>query len=165
MSNLIVFSLPTETGAAEMAAKLGDLQKQQLITVLDAAIVTQKAGGKPKIKQLNNLVGAGALGGAFWGMLFGLIFFVPILGMAVGAATGALTGAFSDVGIDDAFIKEVAASVKPGTSTLFILVDNAVVDKVVPELQSFNPTIIKSSLSTEQETKLKEMLSAETVQG
>lgn len=159
MSNLIVFSLPTEDGAAAMAKKLGELQKQQLVTVSDAAIVTLDKNGKPKIQQLNNLVGAGALGGAFWGLLFGMLFFVPFLGMAVGAATGALTGKMSDLGIDDNFIKEVGAAVKPGTSALFVLVDNAVVDKVTPELQAFNPTIVKSSLSLEQEAKLKEMIS------
>src|SRR5450755_1535835 len=50
---------------------------------------------------------AGALGGAFWGFLFGLIFLVPFLGAAIGAGAGALLGSLWDVGISDAFIKDV----------------------------------------------------------
>ena len=61
--------------------------------------------GKVKVKQSNNLVGAGALGGAFWGMLIGLFFFMPWMGLAIGASSGAIAGKFSDYGIDDSFIK------------------------------------------------------------
>ena len=80
-------------------------QKQELIKVHDAAIGLWPDGKKkPKTRQLNDLTGAGALGGAFWGLLFGLIFFVPLLGMAIGAAAGAIGGSLADVGIDDDFI-------------------------------------------------------------
>ena len=160
MATMAVFALDTETGAQALADKLVSLQKQQLITVQDAAIVTRKADGKPKIKQLNNLVGEGAMGGAFWGMFFGLLFFMPWMGLAIGAASGALAGKFSDVGIDDNFIKEVSEGVKPGTSALFVLVENTVLDKVLPEIKPFNAKVIKTSLSAEQDAKLKKLLGA-----
>jgi uncharacterized membrane protein len=162
MATMAVFALDTEAGANAMAQKLIELQKQQLITIDDAAVVTRKADGKPKIKQLNDLVGAGALGGAFWGLLFGMLFFMPWMGLAVGAATGAISGKFSDVGIDDQFIKDVGNSIKPGTSALFLITENTVLDKVIPEIKQFNPKVIKTSLSTEQETKLKELIGVET---
>jgi uncharacterized membrane protein len=158
MANLVVFAFDAQDGASKMAEKLGQLQKQQLITLADAAIVTRKDDGKPKVQQLNSLVGAGALGGAFWGMLFGMLFFMPWMGMAIGSISGAIAGKFSDVGIDDTFIKEVSGAVQPGQSALFLLVDNAVVDKVIPEIKDLNPQVIKSSLSTDQEAKLKELL-------
>jgi uncharacterized membrane protein len=160
MATMAVFALDTEAGAQALADKIVSLQKQQLITVQDAAIVTRSADGKPKIKQLNNLVGQGAWGGAFWGLFFGLLFFMPWMGMAVGAASGALAGKFSDVGIDDNFIKEVSEGVKPGTSALFVLVENTVLDKVLPEIKPFNAKIIRTSLSAEQDAKLKELLGA-----
>lgn len=162
MATMAVFALDTEEGANAMAQKLIELQKQQLITIDDAAVVTRKADGKPKIKQLNDLVGAGALGGAFWGLLFGMLFFMPWMGLAVGAVTGAVSGKFSDVGIDDQFIKDVGNSIKPGTSALFLITENAVIDKVIPEIKQFNPKVIKTSLSTEQEAKLKELIGVET---
>lgn len=158
MANLVVFAFDTQDGARSMADKLQSLQKQQLVTLADAAVVTREGDGKPKIKQLNDLVGAGALGGAFWGMLFGMLFFMPWMGLAIGSITGAIAGKFSDVGIDDTFIKEVSDAVKPGQSAIFLLVENTVVDKVVPEIKDLNPRVIKSSLSTEQEAKLKKLL-------
>src|SRR6185437_7331359 len=110
------------TGAEQAQATLEALAKQELIKVHDAAIVSWPAGAKkPKTRQLNNLAGAGALGGAFWGMLFGLIFFIPLLGLAIGAGIGALTGSLADVGIDDDFIKSVRDKVSPGTSALFVM--------------------------------------------
>jgi hypothetical protein len=111
-----------------MENTLLSLQKQQLITLQDAAIVTWPQGKKqPKTQQLHSLAGAGAMQGAFWGMLFGLIFFVPFFGLAVGAAMGALSGKFADYGIDDNFIKQMQDKVTEGTSALFLLTSGATV--------------------------------------
>src|SRR6185295_7755769 len=93
MSTLTVWRFPTVEGAENALDLLRQLQKQQLMSIADAAYVTWPEGRKkPKTKDLGALTGAGALGGGFWGLLFGLIFLVPLLGMAVGAAIGALTG-------------------------------------------------------------------------
>ena len=114
MATLTAWAFPGVNDADQAIAKLQALQTQQLINIQDAAVVSWEQGKKkPKTRQLNNLAGAGALGGAFWGMLFGLIFFVPLLGLAVGAAMGALTGSMADVGIDDKFINGVKERVTP----------------------------------------------------
>jgi uncharacterized membrane protein len=120
-----------------------------------AVVVVRGQDGKVKVKQSINLAGAGALSGAFWGMLMGMLLFVPFLGMAVGAATGAITGSMRDYGIDDTFIKEVGNSIQPGTSAIFLLVEQATVDKVVEQLKPFGGTIARTSLSRENEAKLK----------
>lgn len=156
MSELFVFAFDTTDGAQNMVAGVKSLQKQQLITLADAAIVVRKDDGKPKVKQLNSLVGAGALGGAFWGMLIGLLFWAPWLGLAIGAISGAVAGKFSDIGIDDDFIKEVGATIEPGNSALFLLVADATGDKVVDALKEYNPTVLRTSLTEEDEAKLKE---------
>lgn len=156
MSDLIVLAFNDEASAFQMRDKLLELQKQQLITLSDAAIVTRKADGKPKVKQLHSLVGAGALGGAFWGMFIGLLFFAPWLGMVAGALGGALGGKFTDVGVDDRFIKEVGEQIEPGHSALFLLVEKSTPDKVLSELQAFNATILQTSLSNEDEAKLRD---------
>ena len=111
---------------------------------------------KPKTEQLHKLTSAGALGGSFWGLLFGLIFFVPLLGMAVGAAMGAMAGSMSDVGIDDEFIRGVREHVTPGTSALFVMTQNVVVDKVEHEFKETGATLLSTNLSDEQETRLRE---------
>jgi len=155
MSDLFVFALKTETGAQEMGNAVMSLQKQQLIEIEDAAYVVRKPDGKVKVKQAQNLAGAGAMGGAFWGMLIGLLFWAPWLGLAIGAITGAIAGAASDIGIDDKFIKEVGSTIEPGHSALFLLVRQVTADKVMDELKKFDVTVLRTSLSKEQEEKLK----------
>jgi uncharacterized membrane protein len=157
MATLTVLKFKTEDGANKALDVLQDLAKQQLITVQDAAIVTWAAGKKkPKTRQLHNLAGLGALDGAFWGMLFGLIFFIPLFGAAVGAAMGALAGSLADVGIDDEFIKSVRAQVTEGTSGLFLLSSDAVLDKVRDGMKQFDFEFIASNLSKEEEDQLRE---------
>ena len=155
MTTLTVFKFETVDGAGAMLDKVKYLQKQQLIKLQDAAVVTWPEDKKsPKTKQLVNLAGVGALDGAFWGMLFGLIFFVPFFGLAVGAAFGALGGAFSDYGIDDEFIKKTRDKVTPGTSALFLMTSDAVVDKVTEELKDLDFELIASNMTAEQEAEL-----------
>ena len=155
MTEMIVLAFSTEGGAKEALGVLSHLQKQELIKLSDAATIVLKADGKVKVKQAVDLVGAGALGGAFWGMLIGLIFLVPWLGLAIGAISGAIAGRFSDIGIDDKFIKEVGTTVEPGHSALFLLVERMTEDRVLPELQKFHPTVLRTNLSAEDEEKLK----------
>lgn len=161
MSELIVLAYKDEATAKQAEADLGSLQKQQLISVTDAALVTRKEDGKVKIKQAHSLVGAGALGGAFWGMLIGLLFFMPWMGLVIGAISGAVAGKLSDVGIDDNFIKEVGETVQPGQAALFLMVDKMTEDKVLPELAKLQPTVLRTNLSAEDEAKLKAAMGAE----
>lgn len=162
MAALTVFKFDSPNGAQQMLDKVKSMQKMQLITLQDAAIVTWPEGRKsPKTKQLVNLAGAGALQGAFWGMLFGLIFFVPFFGLAVGAAFGALGGKMADYGIDDDFIKGIRDQVTEGTSALFLLTSDAVRDKVAEELKGEKFELIASNLTKEQEEELMATFSAE----
>ncbi|HII91522.1 MAG TPA: DUF1269 domain-containing protein [Methanosarcina sp.] len=155
MSELIVFAFPNEKGASEMDEAINRLKKEQLITLDDAAIVVRNHDGKVKVKQAVDLVGTGTVGGAFWGMLIGLLFWMPWLGMAVGAITGAITGKLTDYGINDDFIHKVAETIEPGGSALFLLISKWTEDKVLDELTAFNPKVVRTSLSKEEERKLK----------
>jgi uncharacterized membrane protein len=156
MATITVLRFDNAEGASEALDTVKSLTKQQLITLHDAAIVTWPEGKKqPKTKQLANLAGMGALDGAFWGMLFGLIFFVPFFGLAIGAAMGALSGKFADYGIDDDFIKSVQNQVTEGTSALFLMTSDAVMDKVADAFKGVEFELIASNLSKEQEDELR----------
>ncbi len=162
MATLSVLKFPTADGAQQMESTLLNLQKQHLIEVQDAAIVTWPQGKKsPKTQQLHSLAGQGALMGAFWGMLFGLLFFIPFFGLAVGAAMGALSGKFADYGIDDNFIKQTREKVTEGTSALFLLTTGAVVDKLVEALKGQTFEVISTNLPKEQEDELRAAFGAE----
>jgi uncharacterized membrane protein len=155
MATLVVLTFKDQTGAEQMRDKLVGLQKQQLISLSDAAVVVRREDGKVKVKQAVSLVGAGALGGAFWGMLIGLLFFAPWLGLAIGAVSGAVGGALADTGVDDKFIKEVGNKIEPGHSALFLMMESWTEDKVLDEIQDFDAEVFQTSLSKEDEAKLK----------
>jgi uncharacterized membrane protein len=158
MATLTVWKFDSANGADDATDVLRNLASKKLITIHDAATVRWEEGKKkPKTRQLTNLAGAGALGGAFWGMLFGLIFFVPLLGAAIGAATGALAGSLGDVGIDDSFINRVRDEVTPGTSALFVMSSDAVMDKVRDAFAGSQPELIFTNLSDEQESAIREV--------
>lgn len=158
MATFTVWKFGTAGGAENALTTLERLQKEELLKLEDAAVVSWAVGAKkPKTRQLHSLAGVGALGGAFWGLLFGLIFFVPILGMAMGAAIGALTSSLADVGIDDDFIKRVRETITPGTSALFLLTSDVVVDRVREEFHGTEGELIHTNLSNEQEVKLREV--------
>ena len=160
MATLTAWKFDTPEGAAQAEQILIGLSKEQLINVYDAATVEWLPGKKkPKTRQLADMTGAGAVGGAFWGLLFGIIFFVPLLGLAVGAAAGALGGSLADAGISDDFIDAVKAKVTPGTSALFVLSSDAVIDKVREAFQGTHAELIHTNLSNEEEAKLREVFS------
>lgn len=162
-ATLTVWKFKTAEGAETASTTIQQLARENLITVRDAATVRWEEGAKkPKTKQLNSTTGAGALGGSFWGMLFGLLFFVPLLGAAIGAATGALSGALTDVGIDDGFINRVRDEITPGTSALFLMSSDAVIDKVRDALAGLEtPELIFTNLSADQETALRDVFGEE----
>ncbi len=157
MATLTAWKFSSPYGADDALATLEKLQSEQLIQVQDAAVVSWEPGRKkPKTRDLHSMKKAGALGGGFWGLLFGLIFFVPILGLAIGAAAGALFGSLADVGLSDDFIDRVRQQVTPGTSALFLLSSDAVIDRVKAEFEDTNAELISTNLSAEQEERLRE---------
>ena len=159
MSTLVVVGYDEPYKAEEIRLKLRKLQSEYLLDLEDAVVAVKDQNGKVKLHQSVNLTAAGAVSGGFWGSLIGLIFLNPLLGFAVGAAAGAASGALTDLGIDDKFIKELAASMTPGSSTLFVLVRKSTPDKVLEELKGTGGRILKTSLSHEDEAKLQAALS------
>jgi uncharacterized membrane protein len=158
MATLIAIAYPDQATANEVLATLGRLQTEHTIELEDAVVVTRNADGKVKLHQSAKLGVAGAAGGALWGGLIGLLFLAPVLGMAVGAAAGGAAGALTDVGVDDAFLKDLGTNLEPGGAALIILVHRATPDKVLPEIQKFGGKVIQSSLSDEAEANLQQAL-------
>lgn len=157
MSDLVVLTFKDEGGASRFSSEVERMQKMNILSLEDAAIVTRNPEGKVKVKQANSLVGAGAFGGAFWGMLIGLLFWMPWLGLAMGAISGALAGKFTDIGIDDDFIKTVGDEIAPGSSALFLMVAESTRDRVLDELHGHSDVkVLWTSLSKEAEEHLRE---------
>ena len=163
MSTLVVIGYNEIHKAEEVRLTLVKLQRDYLIDLEDAVAVTKDAKGKIKLHQTVNLTAAGATSGGFWGMLIGLMFLNPLLGIAVGASAGAVSGALVDLGINDQFMKDLAATLTPNSSALFVLVRKSTPDKVLEEVKGTGGTILKTSLSHEDESRLQAALSAAKV--
>src|SRR5215831_11905785 len=162
MSTLAVIGYHDIFKAEEVRLSLLKMQRDYLIDLEDAVVAVKDPAGKVKLHQAVNLTAAGAVRGGFWGTLVGLIFLNPLLGLAVGAGAGAVSGALSDIGINDQFMKELAATMKPGSSALFVLLRSYTPDKVLEELKGTGGKVLKTSLSHEDEDKLQAALSAES---
>jgi uncharacterized membrane protein len=160
MADLVVIAFPTEAKAEEVRQTLLAMQTEYLIELSDAVIAVKDADGRIKLNQLLNTVTAGAVSGTFWGSLIGLIFLMPIAGAAIGAASGALGGALTDVGINDGWMKEVAATIRPGTAALFLLVRRATADKVLDGLRGVGGTVMRTSLDHTKEAALQSALAS-----
>lgn len=158
MTHLVVLGLDNRDDAERVFDLAGDLAKQQLLQLEDAAYAYKDDKGRVRIQQSVNLAGAGAAGGALWGTLIGLIFLNPLAGLAVGAATGAVAGRLSDVGINDDMIKQIGQQLQQGRAAVFVLARSATVDRVIDAIKPFNPTVIQTNLTKDREEELVQAL-------
>jgi uncharacterized membrane protein len=166
MSTLVAVVFNDESTAFEMRGALVKMQKQYLLEMEDAVVVTRDPDGKAKLHQAVSLTSVGAVSGGFWGMLIGLLFLNPFLGAVIGAGAGAISGKFRDIGVDDNMMKEVGASLQPGTSALFVLLRKVTADRVLDGLKPFTGKgkVYQSSLSKDDEKALREVLETTTSQ-
>lgn len=158
MSTLIAVGYDNPFKAEEVRLKLQKMQQAYLIDLEDAVVAIKNAKGKVKLDQPINLTALGAANGGFWGALIGLIFLAPFAGFAIGALAGGISGALRDVGINDQFMKDLADTMKPNTSALFVLVRKAQPDRVLDELKGTGGRILQSSLSHEEVDRLQGVL-------
>jgi len=158
MSDLIAIGYPDEQTAHLAAQEAGRLEKELLLQADAIAVITRDKEGKFHVTTNHHMVGGGATYGMFWGLLFGVLFFVPVFGMAVGAGLGAVLGRVTRTGIDRQFRDQVRDLLEPGTSALFLVVDRVTPDRAVERLRRFGGTVLKSSLSKQDEQELQEAL-------
>lgn len=169
MSDLVCIAFKGRDTADQVLNDLRSMQKAHLVDLEDACVVTRDQEGKLHLKQAVNLVATGAISGgtwgALWGTLVGILFMNPLAGLVIGAAAGAgggaLSGALVDYGINDDFIKSLGEQICPDSSALFVLLRKVTLDKVMPELGKYEGTVIRTSLSNEQERELREALSGQ----
>ena len=156
MTDMVVLAFDGIDTADKARNTLIDLNNQYLLNLNQAVEVIRKEDGQVKIKEEPRLTGLGAVGGSFWGLLIGLIFLNPLGGFLVGTVSGAIAGHFTKYGITKEYMQQIQAAIQPGQSALFILADSVKIDRVVPMLTQYHPKVVRTSLTTEQEEKLKD---------
>jgi uncharacterized membrane protein len=160
MATLVAISYPDQTTAEQARQTVQGLEADLVIQADQVAAISRDEQGKYHVTTTHGgaSAGGGAMWGGFWGLLFGMIFFVPFAGLAIGAGLGALFGHAGEKAIDKEFQEQVRDQVKPGTSALFMIIEQATPDKAVAALKQYGGTVIKTSLSEEQTAKLQEAL-------
>lgn len=160
MAELVIIAFDDENAAEKLMAEIALLEKQFIVQLQDAAVITRNLDGQYNVTQATDIVGAGALGGAFWGLLVGMLFLMPFVGAAIGAASGALSGKLADIGIDKRFIDTLGDRLPPGKSAAVLIVEKATPDKVLEAVQGFGGTILQSSLTAEAQARLQAALNS-----
>ena len=160
MATLVAIGYPDQGTAEQARATVQGLEAELIIQADQVAAISRDVEGKYHVHTTHGgaSAGGGAAWGGFWGLLFGLLFLVPFAGLALGAGMGALFGHLGEKGIDKAFQEQVRDYVKPGTSALFMVIEQATPDKAVAALEQYGGTVIKTSLSDEDTRRLQEAL-------
>ena len=158
MADLIAIGYPDEATAEAAAEEARRLAKDLIIQPDAIAVIERDESGAYHVHTTHHAVAGGAIWGSFWGFLFGLLFFIPVLGMAIGAGMGALFGKLAKTSIDKQFQEQVRDMVKPGTSALFLMLEKVTPDKAVEAMSKYGGTVLKTSLSKEDEKELQEAL-------
>ena len=154
MGTLVVVEYNKPYKADELRLKLQKLQSEHLLDLADVVVAVNDEKGEVKLHHAGNLTADDAVYGGFCGTLTNLI----LTNAALGAGSGALT----EVGINDHFMKELAATLVPGSSALFVLTRRPSPDKdrMLEELKGLGGKILMTSLSHEDEARLQAALSA-----
>ena len=137
---ILAIVLDKPSRASELLLALANLAGEGKLRMHDAVIVAKDDEGRTKIVETVDVTPAkGALAGSWWGMLAGLIIGGPVFfGAAIGgAAAGALYGKLVDKGLEDQWVKDMAAWIDPSTSALLLLVDSGFDPAVIEELKRF----------------------------
>jgi uncharacterized membrane protein len=155
MSNLFVVGFDKAHKAEEVRLKLEELQNEYLLDLAEVVVAVRDEHGKVTLREAggSRATDRTAMGG-FCGSLTALIF--------LNASTGAAGSALADVGVTRHFMKELAGTLTPGGSALFVLVRRPSPnrDRVLEELRGIGGKILKTSVSHEDAAILQAALSA-----
>ncbi len=166
-ATLVAIGYPDQGTAEQARETVRRLEADLVIQAEQVAAISRDMEGKYHVQTSHGgeSTGAGAVWGGFWGLLFGMLFFIPFAGWAMGAGLGALFGHLTGRDLDKAFVDQVRDHLQPGTSALFMVIEQVTPDKAIAALQPYGGTLIKTSLSDEQTRKLQEALQPPTMVG
>lgn len=158
MSNLIVLTFDEAGEAEKVRESLRALEHQGLLSLDDSAVIVKDENSKVHVKnRMDHGVKVGAVGGGVLGLLVASIFF-PFAGLIGGALVGAVIGKMADLGVDQKFVQDVGAALKPGSSAIFVLVRSSNPNAALAALRPYKGTVYHTSLPPEAEEELRRIL-------
>lgn len=141
--------------ATEVFDNVKKMAEGGLIQVEAGAAIIRDYDGNVKVCQNSEwTAGSGAGWGGFWGLLIGLIFAGPVAGLLGGMGLGAILGGTASHKLDQDFMEDVAKSLKPGDSALFMAVPEEHQTETINKLSEFGGLIISTEISEEAQENL-----------
>lgn len=159
MKSLVAVAYPDRETAEQVRKVLIEAADEGLAELDDVVIAERMSDGKVKLHQLPRVGKAAALGAA-GGATIGLLFLVPLLGAAVGAASLAGGTMISDEGIDDVFMKDLGARLRPGAAAVIALGTPTARDELIERVKPYGGHVMQTRLSVAEEERLQEILAA-----
>ena len=134
------YDAPMTAGQVAEAMEAVEREEEGVIGILNVAVLVMEADGKVMVREREDVdTQHGALLGAIVGGLIGLL--GGPAGIAVGSVAGAVVGGAAAHALDMGFLNEylqmVKADLRPGTSALVALVEQAGVERFLEELGRF----------------------------
>lgn len=146
---LLVSAYNEPSKADSVLQQMKKAEKDGLIRIANAAILTKDSDGKVNIHETEDVDSRkGAIFGAITGGLLGLLGgpIGAILGAAAGAATGGFAAKKLDFGFENDALDELKEGLTPGSSAIIAIVEHAWVDKVIAELEKFEGKLFRRML-------------------
>jgi uncharacterized membrane protein len=159
MSGLVAIAYPDLATAEAVREELIRAAEEGFAQLDDAVLVERTLDDGVKLHQLGSRALAGAAKGAAGGALIGLLFLAPLLGAAIGAATGGLGTKLADEGIDDTFMEDLGARLRPGAAALIVLGSTDQREELIERVKRYGGEVLQSSLSRADHERLREALS------
>ncbi|MEU6933335.1 DUF1269 domain-containing protein [Streptomyces sp. NPDC046374] len=159
MSELIVIGYEDRAVADKAYAEVQKLKDGHVVDLIGVAVVTVDEDGTTHVDtpKRTEEVALAATAGALWGMVFGMVILTPAMGV-VGAAVGGLIGKLNQMGVDNKFRGKVQEILRPGSSAVVIMASKVTEDRFAAAMAPFGGTVLKTSLSEENEKELAEQL-------
>jgi len=180
MAELIVVGFKKDMyRGSEVLNELLSLNDDWVVDLHDAVAVYRDYKGKLRVDQSYQMTtGEGAAWGGFWGLLIGATLAIPFTagasaaaaagavaagalgGTALGAGLGAVDASSwkDEFGIPDEFVQRVGAMIQPGDSAIYAILRVGDPDKVEEKFRGYGGTILRTTLSKEQQAKVEQVL-------
>jgi uncharacterized membrane protein len=164
---LLVKAFSEEKKAKEVLKELKHLQKEGVIHIANAAVLSKDAHSETHIMETEDVDAAhGAVFGAIVGGLVGLLGgpVGVVIGATVGLGTGTVAAEFTDSGFNDEYLNELAETLKPSSSAIVALVEETWVDKVKDALAEYEGALAEQAIKDEILEQLKAQTTPKTVE-
>jgi len=161
MSSLVIATFDDPQRAEKMRKYLLEKTSEDVIAPEEAVVVVVDEKHEVRINHTTYLTAPTALGGGFVGTLAGLMLINPVtavIGGITGTAVGAILGTLKEAGIDEAFMEDLAAELKPNSSALFVRTKRDDPKEVIGLLEPSAGRVLQTTLEHDDEARLKEAL-------